>query len=132
MLKDSKGDNQLSINPQTPTSLFVPGIDKDLQYRKDSMDSQIDTICEKATIAGYSIIPQILAMSKDPKELNRLSKAFALISKILKENADVEEKLAILNASKKHPEWFGLVFKTFDQFDRDFEHLVSTMKDTEN
>ncbi len=108
---------------------FLPGLDQELVDQRDRIQSEIDGISRKAMIEDFEVVRQILHMTKDPKTINRLSKALALVARQLPELNELNSKLSVLHFANKNPDWFAMAFHNETSIDEALTHFQNNSKD---
>lgn len=108
---------------------FLPGLDTELIGQRDKIQSAIDDLSRKATIEDFEVIRQILHMTKDPKVINKLAKALALVARQLPELNELNAKLNVLKFANQNPDWFAIAFNNEQSIDNALATLQVDSKD---
>lgn len=112
--------NTFSINTGLATTMA-----EKQQRELDELNSNIDSICERATVKGFPIARSILQQfDPSPSDLKMLSKVFMRLSEYMTRYKEVNDKAAVLRAISDNPAW---IYDSIGAPDRDIDLFLESL-----
>lgn len=97
--------------------MFDPGspndVDRDVSLKIDALEERISQIVRRIDIKGVPIVGHILHLTRDPEDLQLISKALDRVSRIVPELEDLTKKKQVLETVRSNPHFLAAAFGDF-------------------
>lgn len=98
---------------------------KELKSEIDKLEGRLEKLSKRPElmIKGIPILPQIIGITQDEKELKMLGKALVRVSELMPRLEYLNKKLAVIETAETDPRWIMATFGDFSSEVEDQEKM---------